>query len=202
MTRSAIRTWKAGRRLRLMAVWLALPALAACGIPNQATPQALSRHDVPFGLLSPSVSNPPANPRAPQVATVVYLLRAGRLAGAARTVDFPLTVQRVLDALVQGPTNNEARSGLQSAINSGAQLIYTGQAGGTATVDLGGAFGQVGGQAQILAVAQVVFTVTSIPGVTGVLFTEAGQPVDAPSGDGTLTSGPLVRQDFATLAPP
>ncbi len=176
--------------------------LAACGIPESSAPQALSRRDVPFGLLSPSSSRPPANAGAPQVATVVYLLRGGRLAPAVRDVAAPLSLQRVLDALVQGPTNTEATGGLGSAVDSQAHLIAAGTVAGIATVDLGGDFGQIGGREQILAVAQVVFTVTNFPSVTGVTFTEAGQPVDAPAGDGTLTSGPLVRQDFATLAPP
>lgn len=133
---------------------------------------------------------------------MVYLLQGGHLVPVVRSVDSPLSLQKVLHALVEGPTDSEATSGLQSAINIQAKLTSTGVAGGVATIDLGGAFGQIGGREQILAVAQVVFTVTNLASVTGVVFTEASQPVDAPAGDGTLTSGPLVRQDFATLAPP
>jgi len=191
------------RRLGLLAATLVLALISgACGIPNSSAPQSLSRRDVPFGLLSPSASSPRANPSRPQVPTVVYLLQAGHLVPAVHSVDAPLSLQKVLDALVRGPTDRESTSGLQSAISTQARLTATGVAGGVATVDLGGGFGQIGGREQILAVAQAIFTVTNLPSVTGVIFTDAGQPVDAPAGDGTLTSGPLVRQDFATLAPP
>lgn len=206
MTRRRTRC-RSGHRIRrrayLVAAILALTLLSgACGIPASSAPQALSRGNVPFGLLSPSATSPRANPSRPQAATVVYLLQAGHLVPTVRSVDAPLSLQKVLGALVQGPTDSETTSGLQSAISTQAQLTATGVSGGVATIDLGRAFGQIGGREQILAVAQVIFTVTNLPSVTGVTFTDAGQPVDAPAGDGTLTSGPLVRQDFATLAPP
>jgi spore germination protein GerM len=70
---------------------------------------------------------------------------------------------------------------------------------GVGTVDLGGSFGQVGGQEQILAVAQLVFTATSVPGIVKVQFTLGGRPVEVPAGDGTLTQGPLGRSDFPSL---
>jgi hypothetical protein len=49
-------------------------------------------------------------------------------------------------------------------------------------------------------VAQIVFTVTSLPGATGVTFQLAGQPVDVPVASGAQV--PVAnRLQFAALAP-
>jgi len=60
----------------------------------------------------------------------------------------------------------------------------------------------IGGQEQILALAQVVLTATSVAGVADVRFTLEDQPVDIPRGDGTLSSGPLTTRDYASLRGP
>ncbi len=73
-------------------------------------------------------------------------------------------------------------------------------AGGVATVNLGGTFGQLVGQAQIQAVAQIVFTATALPGVTGVTFELAGQAVDVPMASGAQV--PVAEPDAVRAARP
>jgi spore germination protein GerM len=107
----------------------------------------------------------------------------------------------VLDALVKGPTNPEAATGLASAVP--AQTVVVGAVIGAnevATVNLGGTFGQLVGQAQIQAVAQIVFTATTLPGVTSVTFELAGQAVDVPVASGAQVPS-ANRAQFAPLAP-
>jgi spore germination protein GerM len=107
----------------------------------------------------------------------------------------------VLGVLVRGPTNIEAAEGLSSAVP--AQTTVLGAvigSGGVATVDLGGTFGQLVGQAQIQAVAQIVFTATTLPGVTSVTFELAGQAVDVPVASGAQVPS-ANRAQFAPLAP-
>jgi spore germination protein GerM len=58
---------------------------------------------------------------------------------------------------------------------------------------------ELGGDEQLLAVAQLVCTLTARPGVGPVSFTLEGAPVDVPTGDGSLTSGPVSRDDYADL---
>jgi hypothetical protein len=50
-----------------------------------------------------------------------------------------------------------------------------------------------------LAVAQVVLTVTSVPGVDSVLVTRDGAPVELPLPGGALTSGPVTGRDYISL---
>ena len=61
------------------------------------------------------------------------------------------------------------------------------------------AFVEVGGQEQILAVAQVVLTATAVPGVERVRFLLEGEAVEVPRADGTLTSDSLQAADYQGL---
>ena len=72
---------------------------------------------------------------------------------------------------------------------------------GLATVDLDAAFGELAGTAQLVALAELVYTATGRPGVGQVVFSLDGQPIEVPRGDGSLTSEPLTRSDYPELAP-
>jgi spore germination protein GerM len=108
----------------------------------------------------------------------------------------------VLEALVKGPSNSEAAAGLQSAVPIRTAILgATLGTGGVATVNLGGTFGQLVGQAQIQAVAQIVYTATAIPGVTGVTFELMGKPAKVPVASGAEVVVATPSQ-FTALAPP
>jgi hypothetical protein len=191
-------------RRRALATALALlvvGGLAACGISADSQPQALARQDVPFNLLAPSTTSvTPGNPGA-RASITVYMVGLTGLVPVSRGVRAPTTLPEALTSLLDGPTDAEVADGLRTAI-SDQTAVSPGVVGfGVATVDLGGGFGQVGGQEQILAVAQIVFTATELPGIAKVQFTLNGRPVEVPAGDGTLTQGPLGRSDFPSLAP-
>jgi hypothetical protein len=174
-------------------------SLVACGIPADSQPQALARKDIPFDLLAPTTTiATPGTPGA-RAPINVYLVGITGLVPVSRGVRAPATLAEALSALLAGPTDAEVGNGLRTAI-SPQTSVSAGPVGfGVATVDLGGAFGQEGGQEQILAVAQLVFTATAVPGVNQVQFTLAGRPVEVPAGDGTLTQGPLGRSNFPSL---
>jgi len=182
----------------------ALGVLAAgCGVPVDTGPTALPRKGVPFDLLAPETPTSTTTAQAPPVAVsvqVFLLAPSGHLVAAMRDVPFPAPAITVLAALVDGPTNTEAAAGLQSAIPAQTQVISATVSGGTATVDLGGTFGQLVGQTQIDAVAQIVFTATALPGVAGVTFELSGQPVDVPTATGADVPT-ADRTQFAALAP-
>ena len=60
---------------------------------------------------------------------------------------------------------------------------------------------QVVGPDQTLAIAQVVFTATQQPGVTGVTFQIAGQPIEVPTANGVQVPGPVDRTSYVPQAP-
>jgi hypothetical protein len=179
-------------------------ALAGCGVPVDRVPSALPRKGIPFGLLRPSApsTTTTSTPTPVESVSIFLVTSSGRLVAVTRTVAAAQeSLATVLEALVRGPTNTEAAAGLESAVP--AQTAVLGAVIGTeadATVDLGGTFGQLVGQAQIQAVAQIVFTATSLPGVTNVTFELSGQPVNVPVASGA--SVPVAnRSQFAPLAP-
>lgn len=174
---------------------------AACGIPNDARPRPLPEEAVPFGLLDQTTTTTTvAIPSVPAVLADVFLVGQERLARVQRQVPAPVSLDKVLAALLDGPTSDEAASGLRTALGPEAALRSASTAGGIASLDLSESFLQVEGRDHILALAQLVFTATALPGVGAVEFKLAGSPVEVPTGDGTLKYGPIRRTDFAALA--
>ena len=192
-------------RVMLCGLMVAGLMVAGCGVPVERTPSALPRKDIPFGLLKPSApSTTTTSVSSPVTVTVrVFMVAStGHLFAVARQVPAAQpALTAVLQELIRGPTNLETGLGLQSAIP--AQTMVLGTTMGTdevATVNLGTTFGQLVGQAQIQAVAQIVFTAAALPGIAGVSFELAGKPVDVPVASGAEV--PVANPaDFGPLAP-
>jgi spore germination protein GerM len=133
---------------------------------------------------------------------IFLVASSGRLVSVTREVPAQQeSLSRALQVLVKGPTSAETASGLESAVPQ--QTTVLGAAigvGGIATVNLAGTFAQLVGQAQIQAVAQILFTAAALPGVGSVTFELEGKPVDVP-----VASGAQVRvvnpTQFTSLAP-
>ena len=178
-------------------------ATAACGVPVDSRPAPLSKHGIPLGVLDPGP--PPTATTAPspiEVPVQIYLIGpGGHLAPVAR--DVPVSapdLATVIEALVAGPTDTETAAGLQSAVPPQTTVLGATIANGIATVDLGGTFAQLVLTQEIEAVAQVVFTSSALPGVTGVAFELGGLPVEVPVASGAEVAVASTAQ-FASFAP-
>lgn len=179
--------------------------LTACGIPQDKQPTT-----TPGGVLmpavAPSAAAPPGGAAGPSVVEAdlaVYLVQAEHLERVVRMAPrHDLTT--ALQVLLAGPTEAELGAGIRTAISPQTGLRSARLDGDTALVDLSAAFVEVGGQEQILAVAQVVLTATAVPGVRRVRFLLEGQAVEIPRADGTLSSESLGPADYQGLltAPP
>ena len=99
----------------------------------------------------------------------------------------------------QGRERYDDAAGSRTAISPQTTLRSARLDGDTAVVDLSGALVEVGGQEQILAVAQIVLTATAVPGVGQVRFLLEGQAVEIPRADGTLTAETLRATDYQSL---
>lgn len=155
---------------------------------------------------SPGASPVPSTSAAPAVTTfAVYFFRGDRLVPVERTVPRTVAVARAaLQQLLAGPTPVESAgaAGLSSTVPTGSRLLDVAIADGTATVDLSGQFESGGGSASMFGrLAQVVYTVTQFPSVTGVTFRLDGQPVTTFSSEGIVLSGPSVRADYRDYLP-
>ena len=175
---------------------------AACGVPPDDRASVASPESVPFDLLgeAPSVTAT-SLPFAPTERATIFLVQGERLAPVQRELPAPVSVDSVLEALAAGPTATEVQLGLRTALLAPGLMDSGGVSGGIATIDLGPPFTEIAGRDQILALAQIVSTVTGLPGVGRVRFTLDGNPVGILRGDGAVTTETVSRDDYATLAP-
>jgi len=178
-------------------------ALGACGIPTAASPTPIAKSDVPYHLLNPptTTTTTPGEPPAVGVPELIYLVAPdGHLVAATREVAVPASLAQVVGALLAGPTATESAAGIQSFLNrTGVQVTLT--AGGVATVTFTTNPIQVVGPDQTLAIAQVVYTVTQQPGVTGVTFAITPKAIEVPTAAGAQVPGPVSRADYLPQAP-
>ncbi len=108
----------------------------------------------------------------------------------------------VFRAVVDGPTDEEAARGLRSAVPPATIVLDSVTAGTTVTLDLSASFASIGGQAELLAVGQLVVTGTTFPGVQAMSLRLDGAPVDVPLPSGALTDQLLTLRQFSALLDP
>ena len=176
--------------------------LAGCGVPTGGAAEAIPASDVPYGLASPAPTSPaPTDPDPVVEPSRVYLVDAADvLVPRPREVAGATPEERLgalLDALAAGPTAEERDRQLSTALPPEVRLSVVELTGGTATVDITGAPEAPAGQASRRAVAQVVLSATSVPGIEAVVLTWDGERVEAPLPSGELTAEPLTRADYA-----
>ncbi len=169
-------------------------ALTGCGVPLDAAPRPVElpgRSTAPSPHLTPSQSG--------AVHEVLYLIKEGRLTAVSRRLPQAPAASQQLRDLLAGPTNAEQQQGLGSAL-AGTELGLTVEIrGGRAVVELATGLEGTGRTDDILAFAQIVCTLTSRGDVTTVTFTRAGQYVEVPRADSSLTRDPLTAADYAGL---
>jgi hypothetical protein len=181
-----------------------LLALAGCGVPTGSPPERIAASDVPYGLAAPTPSTAPAEP-SPAAADDprVYLVTAQeRLVPRGRDVGAGPRADRLSDLLAElanGPTEEERAEELSTALRPEVTLAVESLDDGVATVDITGAEGAQSSEESRRAVAQIVLTATSLPGIDAVLLTADGEQVEAPLPSGELTSRPLTAGDYAVL---
>ena len=189
-------------------VGLALAAVgvltAACGIPTGGAPTAINKADVPFRLLNP-VNRDTTGSTLPSAVTVpesIFLVAPSQTVVAVhRDVQIPATLSQILGALLEGPTAAESSAGLQSFLSATKVQVTATVSGGVATVNFSSNPVQVVGPNQTLAIAQVVYTATEQPGITGVIIQIAGQPTSVPTASGADVSGAVTRFSYLPQAP-
>jgi spore germination protein GerM len=168
---------------------IAAVALAGCGVPLQSEPVTI---DVGIGPDTPA-ERPATNGQADGV---IYLVQGDKLVAVTR--DATTRPSDTLQQLLTGPTPAEARSGLRTAIPVDSAIRQVMLADGLATVDVSTAFARVGGREEILAIAQLVLTLTAT-GVDRVAIHLEGLPVAVPLPDGVLLTDPVTFTDYQVL---
>lgn len=174
-----------------MAVALVV-VLAGCGIPVDGAPETFTLPDV-----GSDIDDFPATGEL--AAAPLYLVGDEGLVRVTRDLPDPIDARSLVESLLSGVTEPEDRSGLSSSIPLGTELFGLDIADRIATVDLSADFASVGGQQEILAVAQIVLTVTQLVDVDGVVFELEGVRTDVPTADGALATVAVTPDDYESL---
>jgi spore germination protein GerM len=208
---------------RIGTLMLALVAvLVACGIPSKG--QVSSIQDKDLRLLGDTIpptstSTTPPTTLVPTTTTTLvdpattiamedvtlYFINGGQLKGYPRALAKPPTTNSVLAALQEGPPAGDPGVGIRSAVPTKEKALITATEdnSGVATIDLPpGFFEQTPPEDQLLAIGQLVLTVTEVGGIGQVLFVQSGLPLQVPRGPGGgLSNGtdPLARRDYQDL---
>ena len=176
----------------------ALVLVAGCTVPAQGGAQRARDESVPFALLDPQappIVPPASGPSSEPVA--LCFVRDGRLVIVSDQVGAPADLPAVLDALALPPA--DAGPLLRTALTEPSIVRDVRLLGGIARVDLLPEVSALPADEQLLAVAQIVCTLTGRPGVGQVSFTLQGTRLAVPKGDGSLANSPVARDDYAGL---
>lgn len=121
-----------------------------------------------------------------------------------REVPKSVAVARVsLEQLFAGPTSGETSGipAMSTTIPDGVEVLGLTISEGIATVDLSAEFeGDDDSPVVAQRMAQVVFTLTSIPFVNEVLFHQEGAPIAAQTSSGDQVDRPVLKADYLDFA--
>lgn len=106
----------------------------------------------------------------------------------------------LLQNLISGPNDQEVSEGLASEVPSSLVVNDQRAEGGVLIIDVSDDLNELAGANLRLAIAQIVFTATEIPGTEAVSIRVDGRSQSWPTGDGTLVSRPLTVYDFVGFA--
>jgi peptidoglycan hydrolase-like protein with peptidoglycan-binding domain len=108
------------------------------------------------------------------------------------------TIKDAVARLTAGPSTTEVRRGVRTFVPKELKLEAASLAGHTATVDLGAAFAKAGNAAARTArLAQLVYTVSSVPGVTSVRVRIDGRAPPPGSFPRFNLTRPITRAEIA-----
>lgn len=196
------------RAVLAAAALTALLVLPGCIVIDPADPPSwLPAGLIPTATPAPStegtVHPAPSKDKKRTDVWQAYFVGKGRLRGADRSgKPANLTPAKAMEQLLAGPSTAERKAGLTTAIPKGTQVReVTIDFASTARLDLTGEFASGGSGASVkMRVAQVVYTLTQIPGVTGVLIRVEGQPIQHFGRERIDLLRPQNRGDFADVA--
>lgn len=177
--------------------------LAGCGVPLEQEPAPIRPEAVPSQLQGtgrPASARPTATPG--RLTVQVNFVRNDRLVSLAREAPTAAPADRlttVVQALMAGPSATEQSDGITSALPPELTLTVVDVQGSRAVLELSGETEGRSATENVLAVGQIVLSVTSLPTVNEVTFWRDGAPVEALLADGALTTKPLTAADYAAL---
>ncbi|MGI8792448.1 MAG: GerMN domain-containing protein [Acidimicrobiales bacterium] len=191
------------RRRQVGLVVAAMVVLVGCGVPLDREPRTLAADKVPYQLLeqATTTTSTTTSLAVPTVDVPVYFVLNSRLVEVIRKITQSPSVNKAVNALLNGPEDTEEATGLRTAVSPNLKVEVGKLEAGVVTINLGSEFSKLPRDEQQLALAQLVWTATGIGGVSGVVFTLEGKDIEVVLPDASLASGPVNRGSFAAVGP-
>lgn len=181
-------------------------AVSACGVSPESQPRAL-----PPEAGGPVVSPTPVETDSTATRFLaLWFVADGKLKQSDRKSDVAVSAQDKIVALEAGPTQEELDAGMRTAVVSvvpDVPLMTTADAAGVAVeigprqiaVVLSNEFASLPSEEQLLALGQVVTTLTEGTSDAVLFVANDGIPVGVPLPGGRLVNRPVTASDYQTL---
>jgi spore germination protein GerM len=183
-----------------------LLVVAGCGVPTQTAPVPIDREAIPSPLRDPTTPPPAAPSATPGRSSVqVNFVRTDKLVSRLREAPAPDSSDRlalVIQSLLAGPSDTEQAAGITTALPPDLGLRVVDVQGSRVILELSGETDGRSATENVLAVGQIVLSVTALPTIDQVSFSRDGAPVEALLADGALTTNPLTATDYEALRAP
>lgn len=185
-----------------VAAGLLLLAVSSCGVPGSDEVRTVDPAEVPYRLLDdvdevPSgVAKGVAGPRLYWVDAEDRLV--GRPAASFCSKTLAGLAREILDQLGDGPSARDLGSGLGTALPPEKWLKLVAITDRTAHLRIL-TDDTIATNRVVLATAQTVLSLTSIPGVDQVDMEYDSGPLQVPRSSGELADGPLRQDDYRSL---
>ena len=197
------------RSLRPLQIGALCVLLGACAVPKSGSFSEVDPQDVPFGLSSPETSAPATTTSVVAQTTIagttyeqadLYFVKSESLVRVRLEIPSPTNPQDVFAALVVGlpdPAHSKVKTLLPAVFAADIEVE-----GGVANVNSKrGYLDSIKPNEQRLAIAQIVLTLTSQPGIGQVTFSVGGKPIGVPRGRGDIAGAgiPVTFDDYKML---
>jgi len=173
---------------------------AACSVPSSGNYEQFPSGEIPFDLnaasttstVAPSTTTTPetvtSDPQVVSEPVAVYFVINSMLIRTQQNIVSPATATQTLTVLISGPGADATTTGLRSAVPK-FFIASVDVLRGVAIIDAGSSFlKDLPAADQKLAIAQLVLTLTSRPGIGQVLFSVDGVAIAVPRGRGDLAA--------------
>jgi spore germination protein GerM len=189
----------------LVGAVLAVAMLAGCGLPGDGSPREIAEEQVPVGLLEPSASDATDTPNLAGEPVTLFFYNSTRRLEPVETRVPEASPTSALNALIEYELPSDG--GLTNSVPREVRVLGVEEAGDNlVTVTLSQDFTGIQGEGQLLAFAQLVWTLAEVDGVDQVQFRieqadgsiEEEPEILTDSGNQT---GPVQPLDYSSVAP-
>lgn len=187
------------RRIAVAALIVSsIALLQGCGFPVDHSARQVPEEAVPEALRTPGTNDTILT--ATNESAAIWFVRDDVLDKVLHRVEAPVEAASVIADLLLGPTDDEQGRSFRSAIPDPAVVVDATVTAGQATVELTPEFAEIPVADQVLAVGQLVLTLTDLRGVGSVRFVVDDAQIAVPLPTGEASDQPVSRDDYITLS--